>query len=67
MAMDSRRTYGQLAVETMTDGWWGKTREGRQMDRQTDCRGIDGQPAVETARGCQWTSRKTRVDRLADG
>ena len=66
MAMDSRRTDGQLAVETMTDSW-GKTREGRQTDRQTDCRGIDGQPAVETARGSQWTSRKTRVDRLADG
>ena len=39
MVMDSRRTDGQLAVETMTDSW-GKTREGRQ----TDCRGIDGQP-----------------------
>ena len=61
MAMDSRRTYGQLAVETMTDGWWGKTREGRQMDRQTDgLSGIDGQPAVETARDSQWTLRKNK-------
>jgi len=35
--------------------------------RQTDGRGIDRQPAVETARDSQWTLRKTRVSRLMDG
>jgi len=69
MAMDSRWTDGQLAVETMTDSWRKKQeRVGRRTNRQMDGRGgIDGQPAVETATDSQWTLRKTKVDKLMDG